>query len=446
MIDNFGKLLKQDDAFIVNTDKSNGEGIHWIVMFPQDDKLFIVDSLGKKNERPYDKIMFNTIRKHGLKPYFYHDSFQYADNSMCGWFAIYVSKLINANKDADLSQMLDDIFKNNGADDKDIEVLIKHFGRDDDTLKKKYNLDIEVDGSGILSFIKSFGRKTLKKISDVGYAIKGTRDDFKPSMRDLLKRDGDVVIKRIKVCRAPISSKIPALLNIYNKIVGFKAPPHDQLYHLYIIFYLNNDHIVRIEKNQELNAEYYRNAPEVEECVDVNLNKKISMNTMLKNVINVYGKDRVFRYDAFSNNCQRFILDLLLSNDIVVSTDLYKFIFQDVSDLTDNFGKKITSILTDLSNRMGIIISGKGIEYEFRKSMNKKKKYDVILDDGSIVSFGDINSQHYHDRTPLKLYSHLDHNDVDKRKNFKQRFSKLIKKTENDVKSPMYWSNNYLWF
>ena len=81
----------------------------------------------------------------------------------------------------------------------------------------------------------------------------------------------------------------------------------------------------------------------------------------------------------------------------------------------------------------------------FRKSTHKNKKYDVILPDGTIISFGQLGYEHYKDTTPLKLYKHLDHNDKDRRQRFRSRFAKLYEKNKNNRYSPMYWSWNYLW-
>jgi len=81
----------------------------------------------------------------------------------------------------------------------------------------------------------------------------------------------------------------------------------------------------------------------------------------------------------------------------------------------------------------------------FRKSKNSKKKYDAILFDDKIkyVSFGDINYQHYKDTTPDKLYSHLDHVDKKRRKNYIKRAS--AKNYHLKKYSPAYFSYNYLW-
>lgn len=51
------------------------------------------------------------------------------------------------------------------------------------------------------------------------------------------------------------------------------------------------------------------------------------------------------------------------------------------------------------------------------------KKYKVIVN-GKVIQFGDKSYQQFRDSTPLKLYSHLNHNDMQRRKAFHARHKK----------------------
>lgn len=85
--------------------------------------------------------------------------------------------------------------------------------------------------------------------------------------------------------------------------------------------------------------------------------------------------------------------------------------------------------------------------FKFRISHSKYKKYDALLDDGRIVSFGAIKRnntpyQQYKDRTGLKAYSAYDHNDKERRIRYYKR--------HGDPKSfepytPAWFSAKYLW-
>ena len=76
----------------------------------------------------------------------------------------------------------------------------------------------------------------------------------------------------------------------------------------------------------------------------------------------------------------------------------------------------------------------------FEKSKEKGKKYLAILPDGRHVNFGALGYQHYEDSTPLKLYSHLDHKDPERRKRYHQRHKKDYPKHSAD-----WFSKTYLW-
>ena len=54
----------------------------------------------------------------------------------------------------------------------------------------------------------------------------------------------------------------------------------------------------------------------------------------------------------------------------------------------------------------------------------KNKKYAALIrlnGKQKLINFGDIRYQHYRDTTPLKLYSHLDHNDWNRKQNYLAR-------------------------
>ena len=76
-----------------------------------------------------------------------------------------------------------------------------------------------------------------------------------------------------------------------------------------------------------------------------------------------------------------------------------------------------------------------------KKSTRPDKKY-MIRYKGKTIHFGGDprKYQHFRDSTPLKLYSHLDHNDLSRLEKYYKRHGKT-----NDKSSAKYWSNKYLW-
>lgn len=78
--------------------------------------------------------------------------------------------------------------------------------------------------------------------------------------------------------------------------------------------------------------------------------------------------------------------------------------------------------------------------YKFIISKRKNKKYDVYKNDKYLVSFGDKNYQQFRDKTPLKAYSYLDHNDKLRKKRYYQRHGK-----DAIFESAKWFSHKYLW-
>ena len=86
---------------------------------------------------------------------------------------------------------------------------------------------------------------------------------------------------------------------------------------------------------------------------------------------------------------------------------------------------------------------------KFEVSNQKNKKYSVITPSGKKIHFGDKRYEHYKDTTGLGVYSHLDHNDKERRKRYRRRHSNILLKdgtpAYKNKEQPSYYSYNYLW-
>ena len=81
----------------------------------------------------------------------------------------------------------------------------------------------------------------------------------------------------------------------------------------------------------------------------------------------------------------------------------------------------------------------------FEKSNIKNKKYSVYIqnihnDKIYKLDFGDIRYEHFYDE--IGLYKHLNHNDIKRRENYRNRHRKHYDKNKY---SAAYFSWNYLW-
>jgi len=207
------------------------------------------------------------------------------------------------------------------------------------------SLIIITDDVGGLSF-----SGIMKSIKNIYSAIKGVRLDYKPSVKKILNSVGTLQIKDIYVCRVPIHKMI-------NKILSFVVnKPHDELFHLFMVVKLENDKMYRIEKNEEINIIEFKNI----ECenIKVDFANSLTINGMLENTKKSLGEKDFFIYSALYDNCQHFIYNILVSNNIYVSPELKYWILAPVKDLVPKWAENIAFFMTSLKARLNVATGG----------------------------------------------------------------------------------------
>lgn len=84
--------------------------------------------------------------------------------------------------------------------------------------------------------------------------------------------------------------------------------------------------------------------------------------------------------------------------------------------------------------------------YNYEKSNRVGKKLMTVVD-GKKVHFGNVNYQHFKDKTGI--WKSKDHNDPKRRQNYRSRHQGILKKdgqpAYKDPKQPSYHSYNVLW-
>jgi len=185
-----------------------------------------------------------------------------------------------------------------------------------------------------------------------GNFITENRIGYKPKVREMLSKIGDVTIKQMFVVRRAISKYLSFIIHL------FKPKNHDQLFHLFIVCFLEDNHMIVVEKNEDINVSTYSQSY-FDQLVNVPITSPITINDMLKNAVTKYGNTEIFDYEATSRNCQRFCYDVLEASSLMTDT-LKNFILQDVSQLMPTWAKKIAYIITSFKNRANQAVDGKG--------------------------------------------------------------------------------------
>ena len=104
--------------------------------------------------------------------------------------------------------------------------------------------------------------------------------------------------------------------------------------------------------------------------------------------------------------------------------------------------------LIHMSRGESTVSQGHGFQPIFHRSNRKNKKYAVYTPKGKLINFGELGAQHYKD-TAIGLYSHLDHNDPERRRLYRARHSKIMLKTGKpaylDPEQAAFYSYRFLW-
>lgn len=80
------------------------------------------------------------------------------------------------------------------------------------------------------------------------------------------------------------------------------------------------------------------------------------------------------------------------------------------------------------------------MKFTFKRSTRKHKKYMAVFESGKTVHFGDKRYQQFKDSTGLRLYSHLNHGDLRRRKLYYMRHGKKA-----TMYSAKWFAHKYLW-
>ena len=192
---------------------------------------------------------------------------------------------------------------------------------------------------------------------------------------------GDCEIVGLQVRKQPIVSMIDKALNVLSLGTWAKLKKEnsfDKLFHLYMIVYVKlfdgSTKEILVEKNQSINISV--KIPSVSKelqrlTIALPPNYKVTLNEMLNNTLKKVGNQRYFIYSPFndaltSGNCQRFVLDVLSSNNLNGSS-YEKWVLQNIESLVKglpNYVKLFAKTLTDIGASVEKAVGGDEFEKE----------------------------------------------------------------------------------
>jgi hypothetical protein len=201
-------------------------------------------------------------------------------------------------------------------------------------------------------FPSVWGRKIVDIGSAAQEAIKGLTQ-YPPRVQDFLNRYGNDTISNITLRRAPIKGVINTLLNWISFGKWNEARRkygYDTFYHLSMVFNVANTTAV-LEKNQVINLSTGYNQQPDTEVMSIGSPANLTVNQLMDNTRKQMGDAKFFTYDAFTNNCQVFLMNVLKANNML-TPQAQSFIVQPIEQLVKelpSFVKPVARTLTDIA-------------------------------------------------------------------------------------------------
>jgi uncharacterized Rmd1/YagE family protein len=154
----------------------------------------------------------------------------------------------------------------------------------------------------------------------------------------------------------------------------FGNTSYDTLFHLFIELQLSDGNSLIVEKNAQINMDVNRQVSNSQYVPVPSVPRGLTVNELMTNTKNKMGP-KYIPYNASSNNCQNFILQLLRANNMA-TPELEAFVKQDTENIfqDDNF-KNFANTITDLGNRLDIIRQGGNLQYV--RAINETSNYDL---------------------------------------------------------------------
>jgi hypothetical protein len=191
----------------------------------------------------------------------------------------------------------------------------------------------------------------FNKLKDIGNKLVHGRTDLSPKVKKVLQQVGDDVITSATVYRKPVQSFIQSVIRTVSSY------PYDNIFHLSIIFKTNAGRTVLLEKNAAINMDVNKSITGAQSMPVNSIPGGLTINKLIENTKNRMGKNFI-PYSSSSNNCQDFITNVLVSNQMD-NTELNNFVKQDTSMIfkDENF-KKFADSITGLGEKIEIISQG----------------------------------------------------------------------------------------
>lgn len=196
-------------------------------------------------------------------------------------------------------------------------------------------IDQVPEGGNLWDVLRNATSAVAHKVFDLfGVGQKYTRGS-----RLTVEEFGAQPIKYIMLCKSPVQKFVSLALDAVSQgkfQEEMKKLNYEDMFHLYMLVFLENHKIIAVEKNQTINIQvadesYY----DPKSSLEITLTKPLTLGEMLNQTLGYMGTDAYFRYDGQNNNCQVYLRSILRANEIS-NPQAEAFIMQDTRQIFDN--------------------------------------------------------------------------------------------------------------
>ena len=171
-------------------------------------------------------------------------------------------------------------------------------------------------GGGFMDFLKN-------PIGTIKEAFSGIPTRLNNVSQRTLKDFGKLPIILLKLAKTPLNENISNVVNTISlgkmKELANKYG-YDKMFHISLIATLPNNNNIIIEKNEVVIIEPLNNSKSLNQNTEyLNIavqDPNLNLNEMINKTIKYMGDDKFYSYDAFDNNCEKFVKSILQANNL----------------------------------------------------------------------------------------------------------------------------------
>lgn len=210
---------------------------------------------------------------------------------------------------------------------------------------------------------EGFNAATGKLTRDVRNTIAPTlsvRNGYNPRVRDFIRVHGNCVITALTLTREPVSDAIIGALDVIS-MGSFKQAmrraKYDEMFHLGLVCSFTDKRgrpwRYLFEKNAVIEVRRYKQPKNAQTLAVTSITPGVTVNDMLAGAEKLAGS-AYFKYDAFENNCQVFVLHLLQAAG-GAGPEEHKFVMQPVVELLQEQPEWLSKVARAATNAGAVV-------------------------------------------------------------------------------------------